>query len=238
MRLAWRTLSVVVLTATPACDSSPTAPDGAPARPGGIRRDGSSDVCYWIGYGAGYLCPGIVAVGSPYSPPDGPYGGVFHSEPCYTAGYTCRYDPNYWIPIGSYSETGGAPEGFPAELYYELNAHERQLAWAHPLEAVRVYVAKRDAGQWAQLQSSEGAHNGIQDALRHTMWNCLMAGSIGADRAKVYADAHEESSTDAWETAMDLNNNAVGREVAGQPNTTCGTSVWAAWDQGRLITLE
>jgi hypothetical protein len=238
MKRIWRMLFLLALTAPAACESSPTASEQPAARPHGPSRTASGDVCYWIGYGAGYLCPGIVAVGSPYTPPDAPYGGVVYSSPCYNTDLTCTYDPNLWLASGGYAENGGAPEGFPAELYAELNGHERQLVWAHPLQGIRVYVAKRDAEQWAQMQWSEGAHNGIQDALRHAMWNCLMTGSIGAEQAKVFADAHEESSSDAWETAMDLNNNAVGREVGQTPNTTCGTGVVGAWDEGRLMTLE
>jgi hypothetical protein len=178
-------------------------------------------------------------VSSPYTPPDPPYGGVRYSSPCEYQLWTCTYDPDYWLPgAGYYTPGGDAPDGFPPDIWEQLNSHEKQLVWEHPLAGVRVYLAKRDAEQWAQQQSSEGAHNGLQDALRHTMWNCLMANSIGSDLAKEFADAHEESSSDVQETTMDLNNNAVGREIASYPNTTCGTEVWNAWDQGRLITLE
>jgi hypothetical protein len=151
----------------------------------------------------------------------------------------CTYDPAHWLADASgYTDTGGAPDGFPPELYVDLNGHERQLVWQHPLEAVRVYLAERDAEQWSQQQTSDGPHNGMQDAFRHTMWNCLMTISIGADGAKMFADAHEESSENALETAMDLQNNAVGREIAGYPSTTCATEVWNAWDQNRLMILE
>ncbi|MCA1791955.1 MAG: wnt family protein [Thioalkalivibrio sp.] len=40
-----------------------------------------------------------------------------------------------------------------------------------------------------------------------------MAQLLGFERAKVWADAHETSSTNADETRMDLHNNAAGRDV-------------------------
>jgi hypothetical protein len=238
MPILWRG-AVFAVAVIAACDALPTGSETL-ARPQKPRRNADpSTECFWIGYGAGYLCPGIIAVASPYNPPEAPYGGAYYSSPCDDTRLVCTYDPNRWLSSpGGYSESGGAPEGFPPELYADLNSHERQLVWQHPLLAIRVHVARRDAEQWAQLQTSEGAHNGMQDALRHAMWNCLMTHSIGAEDAKMFADAHEESSTNAWETAMDLNNNAVGRDVAGIPNTTCGTVVMQAWDEGRLMTLE
>jgi uncharacterized protein DUF6973 len=231
----WVALAATLTLA--ACDAVPTGPEQPLRSPQKPRHDTGTE-CVWIGYGAGYLCPGIVALASPYTPPDPPFGGAYYSSPCYNIEFVCTYDPNFWVATGGYSESGGAPQGFPPELYDALNAHERQLVWWHPLEGVRAYVAAHDAEQWAQLQTSEGAHNGMQDALRHAMWNCLMTHSIGADAAKMFADAHEESSANALETAMDLHNNEVGREVAQIPNTTCGTVVMDAWDQGRLETLE
>jgi hypothetical protein len=61
---------------------------------------------------------------------------------------------------------------------------------------------------------ASGRHeNNPQDALGHAMWNARMTQLMGFDRAKVWADAHESSSTDEAETRMDPFNNAAGRDV-------------------------
>jgi hypothetical protein len=81
---------------------------------------------------------------------------------------------------------------------------------------------------------AEGDHK--RDALRHTAWQALLTWMIGEDRARVWGDAHEESSTSAAATCMDQHNNAVGRSIG---RTTYGsdniyTATTRAWDAGRL----
>jgi hypothetical protein len=98
----------------------------------------------------GTYARGIIVVSSPYTPPDPPYGGVRYSSPCEYQLWTCTYDPDYWLPgAGYYTPGGDAPDGFPPDIWEQLNSHEKQLLWEHPLAGVRVYLAKRDAEQWA-----------------------------------------------------------------------------------------
>ena len=160
MSRIWRAMLLGALSAVGACESSPVVPEEPPTRPHQPARNGTGDVCFWIGYGAGYLCPGIVAVSSPYTPPDPPYGGAMYSSPCTNSAYTCTYDPNLWLASGTYSENGGAPEGFPYELYAQLNSRERQLVWAHPLQGIRVYVARRDAERWPRCSGRRARTTG------------------------------------------------------------------------------
>ena len=61
-----------------------------------------------------------------------------------------------------------------------------------------------------------GLHNGKADAFRHSYWNALGTADFGKDIMKLFADAHELSSTNALETEMDLFNNNVGRNLAIQ----------------------
>jgi hypothetical protein len=64
-----------------------------------------------------------------------------------------------------------------------------------------------------------------------------MTKSIGGDEAKRFADAHEAGSQSADETAMDLHNNRVGRQL-GAGGGDCGAKCRAALDSGRLRVLR
>ncbi|XP_064598310.1 uncharacterized protein LOC135464723 [Liolophura sinensis] len=60
-----------------------------------------------------------------------------------------------------------------------------------------------------------GIHNGMQDAARHALTNYRWTRTYGADIAKQFGDAHERSNPNPFnELAMDLHNNARGRELA------------------------
>lgn len=121
---------------------------------------------------------------------------------------------------GGTGETGSvtgpsayAPAGVDQAYYEGLNEEERKLCWSNPGECWSVKGAADYAAVWAAQEESFGAHNGPQDALRHAIWNARMTQLMGFERAKVWADAHESSSTNADETRMDLHNNAAGRDV-------------------------
>jgi RHS repeat-associated protein len=67
-------------------------------------------------------------------------------------------------------------------------------------------------------------HNDASDAFRHCYWSCCMAQRIGASAAQNIGDAHEEDEDNPkCEKEMDLNNNAIGRNLgAASPNADCG----------------
>lgn len=87
------------------------------------------------------------------------------------------------------------------------------------------------AVSWAISQEPDGAHNGPQDAMRHAMWNAQMTRSMGW--AKVWADAHESSSTAPDETRMGLFNNAAGRDI-GRTFNDLAMGVWHYRNTGQL----
>lgn len=96
--------------------------------------------------------------------------------------------------------------------YGKLNAVERKLALAHPVQAVKVYNASKVAT--AKTIEVYG-YNGWQDnsdAFRHCLWNALMKQSIGRTMAAQWATAHEYTSS-GIDKRMDLHNNAVGRDI-------------------------
>ena len=68
-----------------------------------------------------------------------------------------------------------------------------------------------------------GLHNGNADALRHSLFNALNTQVAGEKTAEALGNAHEEDrpKQDPGEKAMDIFNNAVGRQVAkDNPNAT------------------
>jgi RHS repeat-associated protein len=107
------------------------------------------------------------------------------------------------------------------------------VTWAmNPIDALRIWwwIRDRAAELARRLASDLGcagiSHNGPEDALRHALWNALMAQYLGPDEAKKFADAHERPGGNADERAMDLWNNVVGRSIgAANRNADEGTIV-------------
>lgn len=117
--------------------------------------------------------------------------------------------------------TGGGPdpdqppEGITDAEWNSLNPTEKEMCRANPGECWHVFRAANYAADWAAAEAPEGAHNGLQDAMRHAAWNAEMRKRMGAERAQAWADAHELLSADPRETRMDLHNNAWGRWAWG-----------------------
>ncbi len=74
----------------------------------------------------------------------------------------------------------------------------------------------RDAAyEVAPERFASGAEDGHQDAFRHAYWNALMVQRFGRDWAEQMATAHERlPGNPADREAMDLYNNALGRQIA------------------------
>jgi hypothetical protein len=147
-------------------------------------------------------------------------GGTGTAPPCPDFGCTSTA-PEY------------APNGIDQAYYEGLNDKERRLCWANPAECWNVKSAADHALAWAAAQEPNGAHNGPQDAMRHAMWNARMTQLLGWERAKVWADAHESSSTAPDETRMDLFNNAAGRDI-GRTFNDIAAGVWHYRNTGQL----
>jgi len=81
------------------------------------------------------------------------------------------------------------------------------------------------AGFW----SKSSLQGGLGDAARHAYLGCLLTERFGDNFAKGLLDAHEEDSTLMFgfgtavggnrccDKLMDLHNNGIGIELAGQP---------------------
>ena len=97
-----------------------------------------------------------------------------------------------------------------------------------------------EAYQAAAESGLPGAHNGAQDAFRHCVWQCLIAKSSGKADAKVIGNGHERAGTrrnppqPQREAAMDLKNNAVGRQCADDPRD-CAQSCKDKLNGGQLF---
>lgn len=66
-----------------------------------------------------------------------------------------------------------------------------------------------------------GTHNTPVDAMRHAIWSCRLTVEFGPRIAQEITDAHEGPHQDGSqdpeeEKNMDLHNNTVGRQMAGQ----------------------
>jgi hypothetical protein len=89
----------------------------------------------------------------------------------------------------------------------------------HPFKAMKVYKNSKKAQEFAGQSGLTGDHNGKRDAFRHIVWNALNTRDIGEDSAKKFGDAHEASREQpANERQMDLENNAIGREIGKIPD--------------------
>jgi hypothetical protein len=100
--------------------------------------------------------------------------------------------------------------------------------------------AYRVAGE--RFPSPDNSDN-QQDAFRHTYWNALMVNEFGEDWAKRFATAHESiANNPAAREAMDLHNNAVGREIAvadpHESNEVIANRVFQAVRDGRTVVID
>lgn len=144
------------------------------------------------------------------------------------------------IPGGIMQPEGceeSAPPGVPADYWSSLNDAEREICRSNSYNCILTYHSTSRANSWAKSQTSAGAHNGPQDALRHAMWSADMTLTIGINWARAFGDAHETTSVDPSETRMDLYNNAVGRSIGAMSGMTfsgLGVAVADAWADGRL----
>lgn len=109
-----------------------------------------------------------------------------------------------------------------SDIWNALTETEKKLLIKYPFAALKVNDAKNIATR--QTERKFG-HNGLgdrSDAFRHGIWNAEMTILIGAEKAELFATAHEEKDTTGVESDghtklehknMDLHNNSVGREI-------------------------
>lgn len=161
--------------------------------------------------------------------------GVCRSDRGSGSGGTGGWGGGDWGGGGGdgYDPDDEPPPGITDAEWQSLNPTEKEMCRANPGECWNVMRASSHAREWAAAESAEGAHNGLQDALRHAMWNADMTKRMGADRAQAWADAHELYSTSPRETRMDLWNNQWGRWVGNNYGNTA-VGVRFLRDNGKL----
>eukprot|EP00045_Choanoeca_perplexa_P016291 m.218244 g.218244 ORF g.218244 m.218244 type:complete len:947 (+) comp17217_c0_seq3:2423-5263(+) len=103
-----------------------------------------------------------------------------------------------------------------------------------PWDAVKACLSAKTADDAAYSTDFTGTSNGKHDAMRHCAWNCLMTRSIGADQAKKVGDLHEACRKNMCEeTAMDLHNNMIGRELGLHDPGPCAEACESAVARGK-----
>lgn len=126
------------------------------------------------------------------------------------------------------------------DTYGNLNEAEKAFVRRHPIAAVEFREAAEKALTEAQRMFPDSLHNGEGDAFRHAYWNALMTRAEGAGLAEQFATAHEAGPDNPPdERAMDLYNNAVGREIGvtpDPPGVTLEARVLQALHDGNLQT--
>jgi len=87
-------------------------------------------------------------------------------------------------------------------------------AGASPSAAADIMAASAAALQIAAA-ATDGTP-GLQNAVRHFIWQAYIAGRHGADVAVAVGTAHEEGRETPYDTRVDLHNNAIGRQYGEQ----------------------
>lgn len=103
--------------------------------------------------------------------------------------------------------------------------------------APTVFNAARDAGASASAaadvmaasaaavqiaSSATDGTPGMENAVRHFIWQAYIAGRHGVPVAEAVAAAHEQGRETPHDTRIDLHNNAVGRAYGAASSATIG----------------
>ncbi len=130
-----------------------------------------------------------------------------------------------------------------------LSDAEVALAKKHPVEFTKFSAAAVEAKNRSEDRySSKHLTEGNGDAFRHALWNTLLVKSLkgsnsvlhGVNRAKVWADAHESTSS-GLAKEMDLINNEIGRQYAytnwNKTNTQNADAIQSMVAQGTMCRI-
>jgi len=114
---------------------------------------------------------------------------------------------------------------------------EESFCLFHPLDCVSALSVKKHVRKWEQDMANAGfwdrasLQGGLGDAARHAYLGCTLTEQFGDVFAKGLLDAHEEDNSVMFgfgtgtagnrccDKIMDLHNNRIGIELAGQPGT-------------------
>lgn len=108
------------------------------------------------------------------------------------------------------------------DIWNSLTDSEKRLVVRYPFDALKVNNAKDVATSQTEVKFGYNGLGDRSDAFRHGIWNAKMTMLIGAEKAELFATAHEDKDTTGVESDgylkiehknMDLHNNAVGRQL-------------------------
>lgn len=108
-----------------------------------------------------------------------------------------------------------------SDIWKSLTESEKRLVVRYPLDALQVNTAKNIAINQTEEKFGYNGLGDKSDAFRHGMWNAEMTIMVGADKAELFANAHEDKDTTGMESdghtkfehmQMDLHNNKIGRQ--------------------------
>ena len=127
-----------------------------------------------------------------------------------------------------------------------LNDEEQALVKSDPLAAYYVNESKKETEEYLVKTYGENMDKDKTpaNAYKHAMWNALMTDKIGVEKAKKFADAHEAValSTHPAESAMDLHNNELGRQIAikyaGQGYDVFSEKIQEAIANGEAVVIQ
>jgi hypothetical protein len=114
---------------------------------------------------------------------------------------------------------------------------EETFCFFHPIDCIGALSVKKHVRKWEQDMVNAGfwdrasLQSGLGDAARHAYLGCMLSEQFGNKFAKDLLDAHEEDSSVMFgfgtrtggnrccDKLMDLYNNQIGMELAGQTGT-------------------
>ena len=98
-----------------------------------------------------------------------------------------------------------------------INEVEKSLAKSDYVAAYQVNESRKITEEYIDKTYGQGKDiDGTQvNAYRHAMWNAVMTDKIGEEKAKAFADAHEQIPNNPIQYyEMDIHNNELGRKIA------------------------
>lgn len=127
-------------------------------------------------------------------------------------------------------------------FFGELNKEEWELFKSDATKGMAAVQAAMTALTVTEItfpcDNKEGFHNNKSDAFRHAFWNAFMSKMADSSFARKFATAHEALSENTKETAMDLHNNKVGRDIAAKYKNATPSEIAKIISQQRFIFVS